>query len=307
MKRDHCVCSVEISPDEIDAGADITLVVRVECPPEDSLRGPRVSIRDHDNTELASAELTKSDDGAYEADDIVVVAPRTAGEHVYRAVVLAADKDGALQEQTAAEVRFIVTPHAAHLNVWDIPSAVAAGERFKFTVGVKCSAGCDLGGRRLSIVSHDGSPARAASLGNEIWPGTDALYFAEVDVEAPPAVGNYAWEIRTTEWDLELPHAPGSVALALRVVSPPDCQITVVVVDREQQTPIAGATVVMHPYRARTGENGVATLKVTKGHYDIQVGGPKYLSACITAEVTADMATRVELEVDIPLELPDEV
>ena len=32
MKNDHCTCSVEISPDEVDAGADITLKVRVRKP-----------------------------------------------------------------------------------------------------------------------------------------------------------------------------------------------------------------------------------------------------------------------------------
>ena len=69
------------------------------------------------------------------------------GEHVYRAVVVAADKDGALQEQASTEVRFVVKPHTAQLNVWDVPSAIVAGERFKFTVGVRCSAGCDLGGQ----------------------------------------------------------------------------------------------------------------------------------------------------------------
>ena len=29
MKNDQCTCTVEVSPDEVDAGADITLKVRV--------------------------------------------------------------------------------------------------------------------------------------------------------------------------------------------------------------------------------------------------------------------------------------
>ena len=117
------------------------------------------------------------------------------GEYLYRAVVVAADKDGALQERAAAEVRFVVKPHAAELNVWDVPSAIVAGERFKFTVGVRCSAGCNLAGRGLSIVDGNGSQVGAANLGHDIWPGTDALYFAEVEAEAPaggrrPSVGD---------------------------------------------------------------------------------------------------------------------
>ena len=62
----------------------------------------------------------------------------------------------------------------------------------------------------------------------------------------------------------------------------------------------------MHPYRALTDENGVATVKVTKGRYDILVSASKYLPVSTTVEVTADMITRAELDVEPPLESPDE-
>ena len=51
---------------------------------------------------------------------------------------------------------------------------------------------------------------------------------------------------------------PARLPCPLRVVSPPDCEITVEAFDREKQTPIKGARVVMHPYRAMTDENGIA-------------------------------------------------
>ena len=41
-----------------------------------------------------------------------------------------------------------------------------------------------------------------------------------------------------------MPHAPGSFPLSVRVVTAPDCEVTVRVVDREKQTPIEGARVV---------------------------------------------------------------
>ena len=94
--------------------------------------------------------------------------------------------------------------------------------------------------------------------------------------------------------------------MAVKVVSPPDCEVTVEAVDREKQTPIKGARVVMHPYRAMTDENGIARLKVTKGHYDILVSASKYVPVSITVEVTADMITRAELDVEPPWESPDE-
>ena len=173
MTNDHCTCTVEVSPDEVDAGADITLNIHVTYPRKNGLRGPRVSIRDREETELAQAELKKSDGDAGEAtasNDIVLAAPRVVGEHVYRVVVVAADKDGGLHEQASTEVRFAVKPHAAELIVWDVPSTIVAGERFKFMVGVRCSAGCYLAGRGMSIVDDAGSQVGAANLGDDIWP-----------------------------------------------------------------------------------------------------------------------------------------
>jgi hypothetical protein len=117
----------------------------------------------------------------------------------------------------------------------------------------------------------------------------------------------HQWEARIAVSDAELPHAAGSLAMAVRVVDPPDCEITVEAFDREQQAPIKGARVVMHPYRALTDENGIAKVKVTKGQYDILVSASKYLPVSTTVDVTADMITRAELDVDHPWESPDEV
>lgn len=311
MKSDLFICTVEIASDadEVDAGTDITLDVRIEGP-QDRLQGSWVSIRNHEDVEQLQVSLKPSDDeedDAYVSDGIVVAAPRTVGEHVYRAVIVAPDKEGKLQELVSGEVRFAVRPHAAVLNVWDLPSAIVAGERFKFMVGVKCSAGCGLAGHGLRVLDREGVQVRAANLSQEVWPDTDALHYVEVEAEAPRSAGSHAWEIRTADWDCELPHAGGAAALMLKVVNPPDCEVTVEVRDREQQTPIAGAIVVMHPYRATTGENGVATLKVSKGTYDIMVSGPKCVSLSIAKAVTADTSIQIELDEDPPWEPPDEV
>ncbi len=304
MKDDHCTCTVEVSPEEVDAGADITLTVRVA-----GLRKgkPIVSIRDQHDAELACVELAKSDDGEYESDDIVLPAPRTVGEHAFRAVVLTADKDGNLHEQAGGDTRVVVQPHSAQLNVWEVPSAIVAGERFRFTVGIRCSAGCHLGGEAFSIIDGTGAQVGTADLGPEVWPSTEALYFAEVEADAPPTAGNHEWGIRTAAWNCELPHDAGSIAVALRVVSPPDCEVTIEVFDRENQTPIKGARVLLHPYRAVTDENGVAKVKVTKGRHDILVSASKYMASGTTVEVTADMPTRAELDKEPPVEPEDEV
>ena len=124
------------------------------------------------------------------SDDIVLAAPRSAGEHVYRAVVLAPDKDGALQELAASDVRLSSRRMRRQLNVWDVPSAIVAGSRFKFMVGVRCSAGCCLAGQGLGVFDQQGVQVGAAKLGSEIWPETDALYVAEVEARSPVVGGS---------------------------------------------------------------------------------------------------------------------
>ena len=197
-----------------------------------------------------------------------------------------------------------VEPHAVQLTVWNVPPAAEAGERFAVSVGARCSAGCDLAGRELSIFDQEGSPAGTVKLGHDIWPGTEALHFAEVEARAPLEAGSHQWEAKMAGWDAEVPHAPGSFPLMVRVVTSPDCEVTVKAVDRENQAPIKGARVVMHPYRAVTDDNGIARVRVARGQYDILVSGSQYLPACASVEVTADLITSAELDAD---ESPDEV
>jgi len=195
-----------------------------------------------------------------------------------------------------------VTPdvHALELTVWDVPSAIVAGERFAVAVGARCPAGCALGGRELSIFDRTGTCAGAVKLGHDIWPGTEALYYAEVEITAPLEAGSHQWEAKIAGWEAELTHAAGSLPLMVRVVPSPDCEVTVRAVDREKQTPIAGARVVMHPYRAVTDDNGIARVRAARGQYDILVSGSRYLPACASVEVTTDLVTSTELDADRP-------
>jgi hypothetical protein len=143
-------------------------------------------------------------------------------------------------------------------------------------------------------------------LGRDVCAGTEALYFAEVEATAPHAAGRHPWEAKIGGWEGEVPHAPGSFTLTVRVVSAPDCEVTIRTIDRETQAPIKGARVVMHPYRAVTDDEGIAKVRVAKGHYDILVSASQHMAACAGVEVTADMETRAELDADEPWTSPDE-
>jgi len=288
-------CTIEVSLSEVDAGAELTVTARASCPHGCDLSGQNVSIRNQDDTELASGELAELDGEAYVTSALVLRAPLKVGEHICRAVLAAQENDGVLHEETSTEFSFVAMAHAASVNVWGLPSAIAAGERFGLKVGIKCSAGCKLTGRQLSIFDGEGAQVGAASLLDDVWPGTSALYFAEVEAQAPLTTGDYKWEIKTSGSDSSVPHAAGSFTFAVKVVRPPDCKVTVEAFDSETQTPIKGAHVLLHPYRALTDESGVAKVKLAKGRYKLFVSGFKYIAYENIIDVAGDVTTRVEL------------
>ena len=131
------VCAVEVSPREVDAGAELTVTGRVSCPHGCDLRGQSVSIRNPGDAELVTAELVEFDNEACVTSACVLRAPLDTGEHVYRAVLAAQEKGGVLHEETSTEFSFATKAHTASVNVWGLPSAIPGGERFSFKVGVR--------------------------------------------------------------------------------------------------------------------------------------------------------------------------
>jgi len=183
-----------------------------------------------------------------------------------------------------------VTPHTASVVVWDVPSAIVAGERFRIKVGIKCSSECHLANTDFGIHDEEGAQVATGTLPDERWPGTTGLYVAEIELDAPAGEGLYTWSVKG--------HADAFISFGVRVVSAPDCLIRVEAVDRITQTPISGARVVMHPYKAVTDERGVAEVRVAKGAYKLFVSQTRYLTFGLPVDVTADMTTRAELDLE---------
>jgi len=195
-----------------------------------------------------------------------------------------------------------VTPHGISALAWDIPSTIVTGERFRMKVGLKCSNECDLSNRDVGIYDDEGIQLAAASLSGDCWPETTALYFADVELDAPARAGLYTWSVRSPKSDDGIPHGEGSVSFGVRAVGRPDCLVTIEAVDKITQLPLAGAHVTMHPYKAVTDEHGVATVRVAKGTYKLFVSQTRFLTFGVRVEVTADMTERVELDVEPVLE-----
>lgn len=293
----QATCTFRVSPDAVDAGADLTLIAAVSCAPPRDLRGHTLSVRDQAGNEVAGLELVRFDGSVNETNERVVKAPDGIGSHTWVAVCPAFVKKGTSYAEASAAASFTVAPHTTSIVVWDIPPAIVAGERFRMKVGIKCSSECSLSDRALEIHDHEGRVIATVTNGSP-WPGTGSLNVAEVELAAPAADGLYTWNVRASRLDATLPHTEAFASFGVRAVMRPECLVTVETIDRASQMPLSGAQVVMHPYRAVTDERGLATIRVAKGAYKLFVSQTSYLTYGVPLDVTADTTTKAELDVE---------
>ena len=288
-------CEMEVSPAEVFAGADITIKARVSCSEACDLRGKTLLIVDHEGVLVDRAELTELHGEANETPEVVVKAPVKAGAYAWMATFPSQENDGISHQETSAPISFIVKPHPTNVSVWGVPSAITSGDRFGVNVGIKCLAECKLADKEFEIYDHEGRQVASGTVRGGPWPGTTGLYFAEVELGAPATEGYYKWEVKSPISHLEPPHAESSSHFGVRVVRPSECEVTIRAIDKDDDTPIEGVQVVMHPYRALTDQHGVAVLRVSRGAYQLRVSGFKYCPFQAAVDATEDMEIRAEL------------
>ena len=286
---------------ELNAGTDMALEVKVSCPSACDLRGKIVKIVAQDAAVVKEIQLTDFEGTGNETDEFVVKAPIKPGGYTWTAVFPAQEKEGVLHEESSAAFSFIVKPHATSMAVWDVPSPIAFGDEFRIKVGVRCSANCRLTDKKIEIYDNEGAKVATGTLGGVPWSATSALYWAEVDLEAPGMEGYYRWEAKFPKPDLELPHEGASYTFAFGTARPPEHLVTVEVIDKDEKTPIKNAHVLLHPYRGYTDERGMAKIGVTKGEYKLWISKEdRYETFQTTVKVASDVAVKAELLVAPP-------
>ncbi len=296
---------VKPSPPEVDAGTDIALKVEVSCPESCDLRGRIASIVLQDGAVAKEVELSEFDGTVNQTDEFVVKAPTNPGGYTCTAVFPAQEKEGVLHEESSAPFSFGVKPHSTSMAVWDVPSAIAFNDKFKIKVGVKCSAECKLMDKKIAVYGPKGKRMATGALGGVPWPGSSALYWAEVELEAPGVEGYYRWRVKFPKPDLELPHEGASYHFAFTTARPPEHVVTVEVTSEDKKTPIENAYVILHrhggyPYRGYTHQGGVAKLEVPNGEYTLYASkGDEYQTFQTTVEIADDATMKAELSVRV--------
>ena len=177
-----------------------------------------------------------------------------------------------------------------------------AGDAFSFQVGLKCSCGCNLANRSFVVRDQAGTVVASGRLGDAVWPGTSALYFAEVHAVAPADISLHQWMVESAGSNSGIAHAPGSLAIGVRTVAAPDREIRIEAVDRENGAPLEGINLIVGPYRATTGGDGVAQMRVVGDHYVLHASGLQRMPYRDHLDATRPIGLRLLMAVELPQE-----
>ena len=286
---------IDIAPIEVAAAADLSIAASITCEPACDLRGQLVELRDSAGEVVGNAEIIAFEDGTNLAEEIVVKAPPQAGAFAWTAVLPAFASDGTSYPEASSEFEITVTPHPVHMTVWGVPYSVNSGDCVRFRVGIKCGAGCQLASTPVAIDDGEGNELAVAASGAEPQEGTKSLYVAEFEIDVPSEPGLYNWQATVPEADDKISHAAGVAKFSVRVMPQPEFVVTVEVTSQETGEAMAGARVVMHPYRTQTDENGIAKINAAKGDYTIFVSKAKHDPMSSKVSLNEDFATEVAL------------
>lgn len=199
-----------------------------------------------------------------------------------------------LKVKVSCPEAFTTRPHTTSMAVWDVPSPVVMNRPFTVKVGVKCSVTCRLAGHRIEVRDETGIPIAEARLGETSWPGTSALYVAEVELAAPATERILTWSAAFTASEPGLPHEKASATFGFRTARPPEHRVTVRVADRRTEAPLENVEVRLGVYRASTDAQGLASLELPGGIYDLDARKVGYETLPRTVEVRKDLVIQVQ-------------
>jgi hypothetical protein len=294
----------EPMPAEVAAGADTIVKVKLACPAGCDLSGVPVMVTAPDGATMSIANNTLPIDDGADIRSIALTAPRQLGDHTWRLATAAQEVAGVSHAAGTLDIAVRTRPRETSLAVWSIPSPVVTGRRFSLKVGAKSSAGCTLHGHRIEVRDERGIVIAGGSLGETPWLGTSALYWTELELDAPAAPGMFSWSVKFDPADLALPHDGASSSFTIAIVRPPEHRLTVKVKQQATAAPIQDALVRLGAFCAATDESGLAEIMMPKGTYDLNVWKAGYEAPARAVAIDADVTVEIEVAA-LPEENPD--
>jgi hypothetical protein len=189
----------------------------------------------------------------------------------------------------------VIRPHKTSLAVWDLRAPLITSSSSHIKVGVKCSAGCAIGGREIEIMNESGAPVSTARLGTEPWPGTTALYWTDARFTVPAGAGVYSWSVRFHAGESEPMHEEARAPLRLITVRPPEHWVTIEVCAKDTRAPLPDVQVRIGVFKGSTNRRGVARVAVPKGEYELNLWKAEYETLSAPLRIRDDALVRLEL------------
>lgn len=301
-------CTVEISSPVVDAGSDLSITIRTTAEPHCDLEGQTVEIRDEAGAVVAAGNLGAYDEATESntTSSVVARAPLAVAAHRWSAHLSDyADAEVAFDAVTVP-IAFATKAHTTTMLVWDVPRGIVAGERFKVRIGIKCSQGCRQAHRPFTVLDHEGAEVGSHQAGDAIWPKSEALYFTEIELEAPEETGHHAFAVQIAESELATDgggaaaHTAASATFDVQSVPKPDFKVRIEAWDGAEKVPLKGARVLIHPYSGITDENGIAEIDVAAGDYRVFVSRSKYTTYGAPVTISGNLEARVDLYLEPP-------
>jgi hypothetical protein len=280
-------------PPEVPVGADLVLQVRVSGATCD-LSGGRIEVVVGEKI-VATAQLIAFRDNVNETAPFTLTAPVRVGAFSWIIRFPPRLIGGIPYGEVVLPISSQTRPHRTSLAVWAVPSPVQIASRFFITVGAKSSGACSLGGARIEIRDDTGRVVGESMLGQTPWSGSDALYWTQVGLAAPPRAGPQRWSAAFAASDLELAHLGSSAEFSFTAVTPPQHRVAVTVIEADAATPVEKTEVALGPYRAVTDRTGVAHIEAAAGTYELALWKSGFKAAVRTMEIAADASVRFEL------------
>jgi hypothetical protein len=273
---------VDPFPTEVEAGVAVVARVRVECAAGCDLAGASVRADWSGGTSEGTVRAGEA--------TLHLEAPRTVGEWGC-AFVFGDDPTGSRlsHEESRLDVSTHVRPHKTSVAVWCAESPTQ-GTEFDVNVGVKCSAGCALGGHLVEVFDEHGVSLAQARLGAAPSKGTSALYAVDVALTAPDRPGVHTCSVRFAGEGLELPHESAQASFTFLSLEPAEHTVTVRVVLEGIEARKQGVEVRVGRYRSATDESGVARIGVPKGVHEVTFWRADLEPASTRIDVVSDVS-----------------
>ena len=290
-------------PLEVPAGNSVALTVRVSCDDQRDRTGLTVAVTAPDG-QATSHALTADADGTSAMAVVALKPPSRVGEHVFRLTMPPHEIAGTQYCEAALDVPVRVIPQATSLAVWDVPLSVTTGASFAVKAGAKSAADAPLAGCTIELLDEAGEVAGRGTLGDVPLAGTGALYWTEIQLQAPPQEGLITWSVRFGASDLDVPHDVSNTSFSIAVARPPEHVLSVKVIEHATSVPIPDVELRLGAYRGTTGELGLATIAIPKGRYELRVWKAGFEAPPRPLDIDGDAFVEIEALV-VPEEDPD--